>query len=162
MIFPGTTSATTRALSIEETIEAALQGGLKGIEWEAQKHVRPGDVQTADKAREFCAEAGLKIPSYGAYYAAGFSEQEGMRFSTVLATAKALGAPMIRIWAGRQDYDKSDEAYIKNVANDTLRIADMAAAANINLVASCPDDHPKCPAKEKKRILFRPPVLFVL
>ena len=133
MIVPGVTSVTTRHLSIEETIAATCAGGLKGIEWEGIQHVRPGDFQAAEKARTLCAAHGLEIPSYGSYYHAGISEDEGMAFSTVLETGKALGAPMIRVWAGNTDYDQSSATHIQRVVDDSLRMADRAASSNIGL-----------------------------
>jgi 3-dehydroshikimate dehydratase len=133
VIIPGVTSVTTRKLSIEETIDATCAGGLKGIEWEAIKHVRPGDFRAAELARNLCALHDLEIPSYGSYYRTGVSEDEGMPFSSVLETCKSLGAPMIRIWAGDTDYDPSDEAHIQAVVVDTLRIADLAGSSGIGL-----------------------------
>jgi len=134
MISPGLNSVTTRALSIEKTIQIAVESGLRGIEWEGLKHVRPGDIQAAEWARDRCSDNNLHIPSYGSYYRAGISEGEGTPFHTVLETAKALSAPNIRIWAGNQDYDQSNPDYIRTVVEDTLRIAEMASGADINLV----------------------------
>jgi sugar phosphate isomerase/epimerase len=134
MIHPGLTTATTRDLSVEQTLSIACECGLEGIEWEAQKHVPPGDFKAADNARSLCAAEKIIIPSYGSYYTAGVSEEAGMQFSAVLDAARALDAPAIRIWAGDQDYDKSDPTHINDVVRDTLRIADMAAGKGIILI----------------------------
>jgi sugar phosphate isomerase/epimerase len=134
MIIPGLTTATTRHLSIEETVGIVCESGLQGIEWEANRHVTPGNLEAAEKARALCASNKLVIPSYGSYYKAGVSEESGMPFQSVLDTARALEAPSIRIWAGEQDYEKSDAAYIDIVVSDTLRIADMAAEKEKTLI----------------------------
>ena len=134
MILPGLTTATTRHLSIEETVEVVCESGLQGIEWEANRHVIPGNLEAAEKARALCDSNKLVIPSYGSYYKAGISEESGMPFRTVLDTARALEAPCIRIWAGKQDYDKSNAAYIDRVVSDTLRIADLAAEKEKTLI----------------------------
>ena len=134
MIFPGLTTVTTRHLSVAETVNIASENGLLGIEWEGMKHVVPGDLKAADEARQLCAESQIAIPSYGSYYRVGASEEKGMRFSSVIETAKTLGAPAIRIWAGEQDYDKSTPEYIGGIVRETLRIADLAAAEGLQLI----------------------------
>lgn len=115
-------------------MEIVCESGLQGIEWEANRHVTPGNLEAAEKARTLCARNGITIPSYGSYYKAGISEESGMPFRTVLDTARELEAPCIRIWAGEQDYDKSKKSYIETVVNDTLRIADMAAEKEMTLI----------------------------
>lgn len=126
MIIPGLTSATTRAYSVDETVQAAAAGGLKGIEWEAMRHVPVGDLQRAEMVRRLCAENGLTIPSYGSYYQCAYSEGQGMPFAAVLETAQILKAKMIRVWAGTKNYDQCSPKEVQDVIDDTLRIADMA------------------------------------
>lgn len=134
MIIPGLTTVTTRHLSVAETVDIACECGLQGIEWEGIKHVIPGDLKAAIDARKRCEAKQIAIPSYGSYYRVGVSEEAGMFFSSVIETAVALGAPCIRIWAGEQDLEKSNETYIGMVVSETLRIADMAAARGLQLV----------------------------
>lgn len=134
MIIPGLTTVTTRHLSVAETVNIASENGLQGIEWEGIKHVIPGELKAADEARRLCESKQIAIPSYGSYYRVGVSEAAGMPFTSVVETARALGAPAIRIWAGERDYDKSSSDSIESIINETLRIADLAAENGLKLI----------------------------
>jgi 3-dehydroshikimate dehydratase len=94
VIRPGLCSVTLRALPVREVVEVAAAAGLEAIEWGADVHVPPGDEAAARAAREATEAAGLAVASYGSYWRA-----EGP-FDDVLASARALGAPRIRVWAG--------------------------------------------------------------
>jgi 3-dehydroshikimate dehydratase len=52
----------------------------------------------------------------------------------VLETAVTLGAPLIRVWAGRKGTDSADAAYFNQVVEDSQRIADLAAEAAVPVV----------------------------
>ena len=54
----------------------------------------------AREVRGLTEAAGLTVAAYGSYYKAGHSEAAGLPFPQVLDTALALGAPVIRVWAG--------------------------------------------------------------
>jgi sugar phosphate isomerase/epimerase len=58
---------------------------------------------------------------------------EGADFQPVLDTAVALGAPIIRVWAGNQNYAQADAETIRRVVDETLRLADRAQAAGVRL-----------------------------
>src|SRR3954471_24564793 len=89
---PGLCSVTLRRLGVQEVAAVAERAGLAAIEWGADVHVPPGDLAAADAAREAFA-----VASYGTYFRAG----EDRDFTPVVETARRLGAPRIRIWAGR-------------------------------------------------------------
>jgi 3-dehydroshikimate dehydratase len=95
---PGLCSVTLRALSAEDVVAAAAAAGLTAIEWGADVHVPPGDRGAAERAREAGARAGVAVASYGSYFRAG---DPLAGFAAVLDSARALGAPRVRIWAGR-------------------------------------------------------------
>lgn len=95
MIRTGLCSVTLRALPIDQVVDVTAQAGLECIEWGGDVHVPPGDLDAARAARDATVAAGLRVASYGSYYRC-----EGA-FAPVLATARALGAPRIRIWAGQ-------------------------------------------------------------
>ena len=63
-------------------------------------HVPHGDLALAAQVRRLTREAGLAIAAYGSYYRADRSEAEGLSFTTVLDTAEALGATLLRVWPG--------------------------------------------------------------
>lgn len=126
-------SATLSKYSVEDVIDIAGKAGLDGIEWWGNGHVLHSDIATARRVRSLTHKAGLEISSYGSYYRTGVSEQDGLSFQDVLDTAIELGAPTIRIWAGNLDYGDASEKIIRDIIDDTLRIADFAAAENISV-----------------------------
>lgn len=75
-------------------VAVAAAAGLECIEWGADVHVAPGDLDAARRAREATSAAGLRVASYGSYWRCADD------FGPVLASARELGAPRVRIWAG--------------------------------------------------------------
>lgn len=122
----GLCSITFRQLSIEEIIKIVAEAKLNGIEWGSDVHVPVGDFNNAIRVKELTEEAGLEVASYGAYYRVGEYDENDHSFKDVLATAVKLGAPSIRVWAGRLGSDEADANYRKKVINETREIADLA------------------------------------
>lgn len=131
IIYPGLVSITFRQLSPSAIIELVTQAQLTGIEWGGDIHVPHGDVATARAVRQQTVDAGLQVVAYGSYYRV--SHAETGPFDAVLAAAVALGAPTIRVWAGRQGSDVADEAAWQAVIEDSRRIADLAAGAGVRI-----------------------------
>ena len=129
MIRPGLCSITFHALPTEDALALAATAGLEGIEWASKSHVPLGDLQAAERVKTQTADAGLVVTSYGTYYRMGSGEE----FSPVLETALALGAPIIRVWAGQKDYAKSSPEEIGRVVDETLRVADLCHTAGLKI-----------------------------
>ena len=130
MIRTGFVSITFRQLAPREIVELVARAGLEGIEWGGDVHVPHGEVDLAETVGEMTREAALAVAAYGSYYRAG----EGMEaFEPVLETAVALGAPLIRVWAGHRASADADDAFRAAVVEDSRRIADLAAAASIRI-----------------------------
>ncbi|WP_196807548.1 TIM barrel protein [Candidatus Solirubrobacter pratensis] len=75
--------------------------------------------------------AALQVASYGSYYRAGRDDPES--FTAVMAVARELGAPRIRIWAGdvaSAEATPADRARVALAARDA---ADRAAADGIEV-----------------------------
>ncbi len=119
----GMVSVTFRDYSVDRVIGAAIKAGLDGIEWGGDIHVPHGDIEKAAYTAEACHAAGLEIFSYGSYYRAG----PGQDFAPVLATASALGAPNIRLWAGNCGSAEIKGEYQAFIA-DVRSCADLAGA----------------------------------
>jgi 3-dehydroshikimate dehydratase len=66
-------------------------------EWGGDVHVPAGDLSAAREARAASRERGIRVASYGPYFCAG--SHGPLAFAPVLASAAALGAARIRIWA---------------------------------------------------------------
>ena len=125
----GLTSVTFRKKSIEEIVRLTREAGLTGIEWGGDVHVAPGDTNAAQRAALLCREAGLEVLSYGSYFYA----DEGEDFAPILSSARALGAPVIRIWPGRKTYEDSTPEEFAALADRIRAAGEMAAAAGIKI-----------------------------
>lgn len=125
----GICSITFRELGVQELIDLVKEAGLDAIEWGADIHVKPGDNDWAKEVAEKTKNAGLEVSSYGAYYRAGIENEYA--FEDVLETAKNLGAPGIRVWAGFKGSEEASDEYRNNVVEDTRRIARLAAKEDI-------------------------------
>ncbi len=129
MIRSGLVSITFRKLNPAEIVRLTARAGLSAIEWGGDVHVPHGDTGVARSVGRITTESGIAVSSYGSYYRVGESEQRGLAFEQVLESCCALGAPLIRVWAGKRPSAEADNAYRQTVEEDTLRIARMAAAA---------------------------------
>lgn len=134
MIRPGLCSVTFRELDAATVVEHAAAAGLECIEWAGDAHVPPGDVMAATRIRELTERAGLAVASYGSYLRfEGDEEAIRAEGEAVLASARALGAPRIRVWAGRADSaDVPADARARLVGQIQL-FADSAAAHRIDV-----------------------------
>ncbi|HUU58624.1 MAG TPA: TIM barrel protein [Phycisphaerae bacterium] len=135
MIRSGLVSITFRKLSAEEIVALVREAGLEGIEWGGDVHVPHGDLDRAREVRRMTEDAALTVAAYGSYYRVG--HEEPVPFEEVLTTAVALGAPLIRVWAGEQGSDQADAAYRELVVRDSRRIADAAAREGIAVAYEC-------------------------
>lgn len=133
MIKTGLVSVTFRKLAPAAIIDLVRRADLTAIEWGGDIHVPHGHLQQADTVGRMTRAAGLAIAAYGSYYRVGASEQEGLTFDRVLETARALGAPLIRIWAGNRPSAKADVNYRRSIGGEAQRLAEKAAAAGLVL-----------------------------
>lgn len=130
-ILPGLVSITFRQLAPREIVELVAEAQLAGIEWGGDIHVPHGDLARAREVGRRTRDAGLAVAAYGSYYEVGKSENEGLAFTSVLETALALGAPLIRVWAGNTGPAQTDAVTRQHIVADSQRIATLAAAAQV-------------------------------
>lgn len=100
----GMCSVTYRQLPAGRIIELAAGAGLDRIEWGQDVHVPLGREAEAHRVGEATRAAGLTVASLGSYYRAGEiddPEEDRRVWRQVLASARALGAPRVRVWAGK-------------------------------------------------------------
>jgi sugar phosphate isomerase/epimerase len=131
MLTPGLVSVTFRKLSPEEIIALCKRAGVPGIEWGGDVHVPPGDALRAREVGRLTREAGLEVAAYGSYYRLGLNEPG--TFEAVLASAAALGAPTIRVWAGRKGARQTEVDERCEIIADALHVADLAARHGITI-----------------------------
>ena len=127
----GLVSVTFRKRTVPQIVADVAAAGLHGIEWGGDVHVPPGDLAAAADARQRTINAGLVVTAYGSYYNATKDKPE--LADTVLATATALGAPTVRIWAGPVGTQKADEAAFARVAADIARVCDLAKPLGLTI-----------------------------
>ena len=98
MLTTGIVSVTFRKLSVGEVASVSKKAALGAIEWGGDIHVPPMNEEAIRTAKCASDENGLKIASYGSYFNCTGDDEE---MEKNLSTAAALGAPNIRIWAGK-------------------------------------------------------------
>ncbi len=131
MIKTGIVSVTFRELDVDQVIELVKNASLSGIEWGGDIHVPHGDIDKAEIVRKKTEEAGLEIAGYGSYYRLGCENE--VEFEEVLNTAEALGAPVIRVWAGNRGTNKADQDWWNKIIAESERIAVMAQKKGIDI-----------------------------
>lgn len=134
MIRPGLCSVTFRELDAERVVELAAEAGLACVEWAGDAHVPPGDTAAAERARTLTESAGLAVASYGSYLRfVGTDEEFAAESEAVLAAARALGAPRIRVWAGRTGSAETPAAERSRIAARIREVAQAAGAHGIDV-----------------------------
>jgi 3-dehydroshikimate dehydratase len=133
MIRSGLASVSFRQLDCVAVARLARQAGLSGIEWIGDAHVPAGDLGKARAAAAASADNRLVIAGYGSYFRAGEKRADLPEFSRVLESAVALGAPVIRSWAGLRPSAAADAAYRAKVVKELVEAGDRARAAGAKL-----------------------------
>ncbi|MEK4564666.1 sugar phosphate isomerase/epimerase [Alkalihalobacillus sp. FSL R5-0424] len=132
MIKTGMCSVTFREESVDQVIKWTKESGLDGIEWGADIHLIPGDLEQAVGIALKTQKAGLEVLSYGSYYRAG-TTQHDYSFTDILQTAQKLGAPSVRIWAGEAGSDEVTKTERKQVVEDIQAVATFASEVGIEV-----------------------------
>jgi 3-dehydroshikimate dehydratase len=127
----GLVSVTFRQLPADEVVELAAKAGLGAIEWGGDVHVPLGSLVTAKRVKALCEVHGLAIAAYGSYLRAGSIDREEMR--SAVATAEALGAPRIRVWAGNVGTAQAGVGDRMAVTRGLAELADVAASSGIEI-----------------------------
>ena len=125
----GLVSISFRSLSPMEIIELTCKSGLSCIEWGGDVHVPAGDLSRAREVAAATRGHGLEVACYGSYDR--LTEPETA--AQVVETARELGAPLIRVWAGRLGSADADEAYRALIVRNARHMADLAAEAGMDV-----------------------------
>lgn len=131
MLYPGLVSVTFRKLTPGQIVDLVREAGLTGIEWGGDIHTPHGDLEKAAEVRRRTEDAGLQVCAYGSYYRSVDSEADGLTFEPVLASALALGAPVIRVWPGRRGSADADAVYRESVAANLREIGETASRSGV-------------------------------
>lgn len=126
----GMTSLTLRNYTPAQVIAAAKEVGIQGIEWGVSDgHMPLEDAARAREIRELSEESSIEIFSLGSYC----NMENRKECDRTLHTAVMLGAPIIRIWAGRKSPADCEEEYRRLIIDNTIYMSECAAAHNITL-----------------------------
>ena len=128
MLHAGLVSITFRQLEPARIVALAQEARLASIEWGGDLHAPPGDERRARQVASMTRDAGLQVSAYGSYYRLRHEAEEDAPFEAVLATALALGAPVIRVWAGDAGPDATAPGERERIVERARRICAMAGA----------------------------------
>jgi sugar phosphate isomerase/epimerase len=128
----GLLSVTFRKLAVRQIVDLAAAAQLDAIEWGGDVHVPHGDVGAARATRRMCADRGLAVSAYGSYYRAG-TAPNNPAIEAVLDSAAALGAPVVRVWAGTKGSAEVGQADRDLIIADLSRCCDLAAQRNLTI-----------------------------
>ena len=136
----GLVSISFRKNTVEEILDACREAGLSSVEWGGDVHVPAGDIQTAERVKRLTEEAGLAVSAYGSYYKLGDETNTEEKMRALAETARALGAPMIRIWGGRESSDRVLKAKRAALVAEAQALADIAWEYGIRIAFECHRD----------------------
>ena len=128
MLRPGLVSITFRTLSPRDIIAACVQSQLKGIEWGADIHAPPGDLENAREVGQMTRDAGLEVAAYGSYWRC-----DETPFEPILEAALAMRAPLIRVWPGKVDARESTRDDWRQTSQHLATATAMAREANVQV-----------------------------
>ncbi|WFB36377.1 TIM barrel protein [Kiritimatiellota bacterium B12222] len=127
----GLVSISFRKVAACDLIEEVVKAGQQGLEWGGDVHVPHGQTTKAEQVARWTRDAGLETAAYGSYYR--LADEDSPEIEAVLDSAEALGAPTVRVWAGKKASEDADEAYRKAVVEDARVICALAAKRNLRI-----------------------------
>ncbi len=133
MLHAGLVSITFRQLEPARIVALAQEARLTSIEWGGDVHAPPGDERRARQLATMTCDAGLQVSAYGSYYRLRDETEEEAPFEKVLATALALGAPLIRVWAGAAGPDATPPEERERIVERARRVCAMANAEQVGV-----------------------------
>lgn len=133
MLHAGLVSVTFRNLSPAEVVSLCVDTHLSGIEWGGDVHVPHGNTSVAAEVRRMTEDAGLAVVCYGSYFRAGWDNEANPGKDAVIESALTLGAPLIRIWAGRIASAKCTPDERLLIEKEIAKFAAAAAGHGLNI-----------------------------
>ena len=134
MEFGFTTTSFRQIKDLEKIVNTAREAEADCIEWGGDKHVK--SVEDARLAKQLCDKAGIRINSYASYYRVGCHNAD--EWKKICEIASTMGARSVRVWLGKADSEKTDEAAYRAIVEDTKNIC--AVAKDYGLLV-CPECH---------------------
>lgn len=122
----GLCSVSFRKLSVDEIITLAKKANLDAIEWGADVHCPFTNLNLCKEIGEKTRANNLLTYSYGTY----FRCKDVNEFKKISEAAKALGASVIRVWAGEKWSNEFSKEEFTNMVNVLKECADIAKSNN--------------------------------
>lgn len=139
MLRLGLCSGACLSLAVDEVIGLAKTSRLEAMEWAADAHVRPGDSKLAERVMMATLRADMTISSYASIYRACSEEHDIPKFKALLATASAMYAPNLRIYAPAATMARTGllgRGREEVVAGELRRLGDEAASRGVTVCLS--------------------------
>ena len=112
---------------IETVIDAAAAAGYDGVEvWGKEPHVGDKTREECESVADAARDAALDVAVYGSYLRAGADDFEAA-METELSAAEHLGAGLVRVWAGEQEYGDHEADHWDDTVADLATLADEAS-----------------------------------
>ena len=131
-LIPGLVSATFRSKSTAEILKICEKTAIRAIEWSENAHVQTGGGRHTTELAGQTADAGLEVAAYGSYYRLGTPDNIDA-FKSSLESAHALGAPIIRVWAGEKASQEISDNEFALIADEAHKIATLAEPAGVKV-----------------------------
>lgn len=131
----GLVSISFRELSYKELVDVAVKEGIQAIEWGADVHVPPDNLEHAHTVKAYCDAHQIACPTYGSYYHIGVPDHKGnsYQFADILATAKVLGASTVRVWPTKTASADATPEFWEQSASELRTLCQMAEKEGIQL-----------------------------
>ncbi len=132
----GLCSVTFRGLAVNDIVTMARDSGLDCIEWGGDVHAKPSlGIEALRAIGAATRAAGMTVSSYGTYHRLGASDPAEL--PEILACAKALGAPVVRVWAGDRGSSESSPEWRAAVHAAARNAAAAAAREGLRISLEC-------------------------
>lgn len=135
----GLCSGAFLASSADEVVAIAKVARLDAMEWAADAHIRPGDTKSAERVMMATLRADMTLSSYASIYRACSEDKEIAKFKALLATASAMYAPNLRIYAPAAAPVRKgllNRGREEVIAGELRRLGDTAAARGVTVCLS--------------------------
>jgi sugar phosphate isomerase/epimerase len=121
----GVCTISAKSRPVESIIEYCGDLGVDGVEVWGEAHVGDGSAERCREIATAAADSGVAVPVYGSYLRPG-GESFDAEFERELAIADRLGADLVRVWAGEQEYEDCDPEHWDRVVADLDRLGTAA------------------------------------
>lgn len=134
----GVCTIALKAYSIEDALLMIKKAGASCVEvWGGEHSPMMYDTDECRKLSSLISDTSLEVVCFGSYYKVG--EEIEMRDIILSAenqceAAKAMGAPLIRIWAGACNYEDASSSYVDSVIESLRLFGDVASEKGIGVV----------------------------